>query len=81
MATKPQVKKPTTAAKPASKGKTTPVVILFDYEKDTPGTFRFSEQGEKDEQLLVTAYLKKARTTELFGKQPKGLEVTIKPIF
>lgn len=72
----------TSTPKPAAAPKTQKSVTLtFDHEKDTPGTFRYAEQGEKDALLVGTLYTKKAATLALFGKQPKGYKVTIEPIF
>lgn len=68
-------------AKPTTPKTQKSVTLTFDHEKDTPGTFRYAEQGEKDALLVGTLYTKKAATLALFGKQPKGYKVTIEPIF
>jgi hypothetical protein len=61
---------------------TTAVVREFDTDPkkaETPGAFRYKESH--DEPLIVSLYMRKAETEKLFGQRPKGVRVTIEPIF
>ena len=64
----------------ASKTKTaatkapTSVEVVFDFERETPGTYRFKEQGEKDTHAIGTLYVKKSA---LGAKAPSTITVTI----
>lgn len=53
----------------------------YSFDNETPGTFRFGEDADKDDLTVPTIYVRKDKALELFGKQPKGLTVTITPIF
>jgi hypothetical protein len=52
-----------------------PIVVKFNYLKDTPGTYRFEE--EDPEGLVRTLYIRKDAYPD---GAPKKLEVTIKVI-
>jgi hypothetical protein len=49
--------------------------LTFTLEKETPGTFRFKEDGDEDQHKVGALYIKKAA----FGKKgaPKEISVTI----
>lgn len=49
--------------------------ITFDREKETPGTVRFSEQGEKEKQKVGKLYIKKAADKALGN--PDSVTVTV----
>ena len=52
-------------------------VMGFSYEKETPGTYRFQETGEKDSRHIGRLYVKKSA----FPKgPPKELKVTVEAI-
>lgn len=70
--------KPKPAAKPAASKQTQKTVTLtFDLEKETPGTHRYAERGEKDAKLVGTLYIRKDKASALFGKAPKTLKVVV----
>lgn len=51
------------------------VIVPFIVEKETPGTFRFQEVGEKEDFKVGAIYLKKSTYAALGS--PKGIKVTI----
>ena len=64
------------AKAPTSKSKTTGFQLGFTREKETPGTIRFKENGDKDNLSVGTLYLKKAADSALGS--PDEITVTIK---
>lgn len=48
--------------------------VSFAFEKETPGTYRFMETGEKEKHRIGTLYVKKAVYP---NGPPKGLNVVV----
>lgn len=49
--------------------------LTFEQEKETPGTVRYSEEGDKDKHSVGKLYLKKAAAKKLGN--PDSITVTI----
>lgn len=80
--TKKSTAKPAASRSAGGRAKKDAVMELtHSFENETPGTFRFGEDADKDDQAVPTVYIKKDKAVEVFGKQPKGIKVTITPVF
>lgn len=82
----PTVKQPEAGKKSGSTRKASPVttkiVIEMPEKTDTPGTHRFQVPKDKRKDVLAnTLYISKEQTQKAFGKVPKGIKVTIEPVF
>jgi hypothetical protein len=64
-----------TRSKAATKSTSNSIETTFSFEKETPGTVRYKEDAEKDQQVVGTLYLKKA-AAEALGK-PESISVVI----
>ncbi len=55
------------------------ITVPFILEKETPGTYRFAEVGEKETHKIGTIYVKKA-TIAALGGNVRGLSVTLRAV-
>jgi len=51
------------------------ILVDFVYEKETPGTYRFRELGDRENHKIGTLYIKKRAFSG--GRAPKGLKVVV----
>jgi hypothetical protein len=58
--------------------KTHSIVLTFEREKETKGTQRYSEVGDKSDQVVGVLYIKKAGDSKLGS--PEKIQVTIDPV-
>jgi len=47
--------------------------VNFKFEKETPGTFRYAEEGDPDQHKMGSVYIKKGA----FKDAPKAITVTV----
>jgi hypothetical protein len=69
----PAVKK-AAARKPAKKPGVTRLETEFDFARETPGTFKFDELGDREAHVSGSIYIKKG---PLDGTKPSRIKVTI----
>jgi hypothetical protein len=60
----------------ASKG----IVVEFTKDRETPGTWRFAEDGDKSDHLVGTIYVKNAGLKKIGSGKPESIRVTIEEI-
>lgn len=71
----PAAPRKTVAKKPSAKNPgVTRLLTEFEFSRETPGTFKFDEVGEKEKHISGAIYLKKG---PLDGTKPATIRVTI----
>lgn len=70
----PAVKKAAPRKTAAKKPGVTRLETEFEFDRETPGTFKFNEIGDRDSHVSGAIYIKKA---PLEGTKPKRIRVTI----
>ena len=73
----PAVAKKTAPRKSARKPGVTRLETEFEFARETPGTFKFDELGDRESHVSGSLYIKKG---PLDGTKPKRIKVTIEVI-
>jgi len=70
-----EVTMPATRSRSNNTATAEPTTLTFEFEKETPGTLRFKEAGDKDNHVIGTLYVKKGKLGNVSASS--SLSVTI----